>query len=122
MKLKSLAAICLLAFMSLYLISCDDVDATVCSSDDPINDLPWLTDITDSIENRNWRGFVNSYTYRGEQVIFINPNPTAPDEENLCTARDCDGNILCSWGGPNLLLTCPNFWNEATNTQELWSN
>jgi len=122
MKWKSLLFVLTFATITTFFISCDEVDSTVCTTDDPINDLPWLANMKDSIEDRGWRGFVNSYTYRGNQVIFINPNPTAPEVENLCTARDCNGNVLCSWGGPNLLLTCPSFWSEVSNEQALWSN
>lgn len=112
----------ILAALTIFVISCDDVETSVCDTNDPINDFPWLLDIKDSIENQGWNGFINSYTYRGEQVIFINPNPSGAEVDNLCTARDCNGNILCSWGGPNLLLTCPNFWNETSNRQTLWGN
>ncbi|MGB0524975.1 MAG: DUF6970 domain-containing protein [Flammeovirgaceae bacterium] len=122
MKAKTIKTFLLLACLSAYLYSCDEVDSNVCNSSDPISDLPWLSAIQDSIQDQGWSGFINSYNYRGEQVIFINPNPTGAEVDNLCTARDCNGNVLCQWGGPTLQVTCPNFWNEASNTQELWSN
>ena len=122
MTLKSLKISLILAVIATGFWACDDVETTVCNTNDPVRDFTWLTDIKDSIQAQGWRGFIDSYNYRGEQVIFINPNPTGSEAENLCTARDCNGNILCSWGGPNGLLTCPSFWNEVTNRQELWSN
>ncbi len=93
-----------------------------CSSNTSFEDLEWLGDIKKNLELS--MGVAGSqiirYKYLDNTVFWIDPCYMCPD--GLISVYDCDGNVICEFGGIDGRNTCMDFETEAKDSTMLWDN
>lgn len=90
--------------------------------DNPLEDLQWLSDITDTfdiIDTANGQQIIQ-YIYNGECVYQVDFCFECPD--NLIGIYNTQGEVICEFGGIAGLNTCPDFYDTATDRRVLFSN
>jgi len=117
---------------SITLFSCDVVqtdgnltnddsiiDTSVCASDNPLEDIQWLKEKKGFLEVRmtpvGWQ--IIRYKYNNEYVFWIDECYNCAD--NLISVYNCEGNVICEFGGIAGLNTCPDFETAATDSTML---
>lgn len=92
----------------------------VCDVEDPLEDLTWLKEIKDVITMRMSPAGAQiiQYTYHGETVFWIDECYNCPDA--LVTLHNCEGVVICEFGGIDGRNTCPDFATEATDSTMLF--
>lgn len=105
----------------ICLVSCNSNDNYECGSDNPIEEIPWLKEIKQDLEmSEKPSGFqIIRYKYKGEFVFYVDACYGCPDD--LKTVYDCDGNIICEFGGFAGINTCPDFEAEASDSTMLFN-
>jgi hypothetical protein len=108
----------------ICLTSCNSNEANDnydCSSDDPTEDIPWLKEIKMTLSmSQQYNGSqIIRYKYKGEFVFYIDGCYGCIDD--IKSVYDCDGNIICEFGGYAGLNTCPDFEAEATDSTMLFN-
>jgi hypothetical protein len=116
----------LLAFVLIVILSAcnkDDEDSSnVCDIENPLEDLTWLKDIkrTFDLNQSPQREQIIQYRYHGDDVFLIDACFQCPDA--ITYVRDCEGEIICEFGGIAGMNTCPDFDQDATNEIILYDN
>lgn len=95
-------------------------DKYFCNSENPTEEIPWLKEIKeDLMKSAKISGFqIIGYTYKGESVFYIDACYYCPDD--IKAVYDCNGNVICEFGGITGLNTCPDFETEATDSTMLF--
>lgn len=62
---------------------------------------------------------IGSYTWNGQSVIFADSDCNFVDDPDI--VFDCDGNVICTYDGLTAPPYCPEFLNEATLIEELFT-
>ncbi len=90
-----------------------------CGSDDPLEDIPWLKEKKEVLSmSAQYNGFqIIRYKYNGEFVFYIDECYGCIDD--IKSVYNCDGDIICEFGGFAGLNTCPDFDEEATDSTML---
>lgn len=113
-----------LLFSIVFLTSCpSDLEyEKTCEVNNPLEDLVWLKQIKTSFEQSAsvTKKKIVQYQYNNETVFLIDVCFDCAD--NLISIYNCEGNIICEFGGIAGLNTCPSFDSEATNKIILWEN
>jgi hypothetical protein len=108
----------------MFLTSCpsDFNFDTTCNVDIPLEDLVWLKEIKNSFEQSSSasKKQIVQYNFNNETVFLIDGCVNCAD--NLTTLYNCEGEVICEFGGIAGLNTCPNFENEAIDRNILWEN
>ena len=111
-------------FSVIFLTSCpSDLDyETTCDVDIPIADLTWLREIKTNLEKSASasKKLITQYTYQGKSVFLVDSCNDCAD--NLTTLYNCEGTVICKFGGITGLNTCPDFEKKATDKIILWEN
>jgi hypothetical protein len=97
--------------------SCEDStnnDEQSCNTDAPLEDLNWLKELKETLESNTMQSLILQYKYNGEDVFFVDPCYGCPD--GMSTVYNCEGEILCSFGGFAGINTCPDFHSQATDS------
>lgn len=83
-----------LALVLLIAFACKEESITVCSTNDPANDLPWLKEKIDNIKNSPERKYfqMEQAEYNGQFVFYA--NNCCPYCSTIMIYYDCDGNAL----------------------------
>ena len=99
--------------------STDDNNKYPCGSDNPTEEIPWLKEIKDIlVMSEKMTGFqIIRYIYKGEYVFYID---ASYNPDNVKAVYDCNGIIICEFGGPDGINTCPDFEAEATDSTMLF--
>ncbi len=90
-----------------------------CDSENPLEDLEWLKEKKTEIEMNSEiaNAQIIRYTYKGNDVFWIDPCYQCPDA--LTTVYNCKGEPVCEFGGIDGRNTCPDFYNEASDSTML---
>lgn len=110
----------------LYLfISCNDnqeVFSNTCKTNSPLIELSWLKEIKDNIDRIDCAGIssITQYTYNTKTVFEVNICSNITDGQT--TVYNCEGEIICLFGGITGENTCPDFYDTATNKIILYGN
>ncbi len=116
-----------LALLMIAPYSCEDqleyTDATrngVCNVDNPLEDLEWLKDLKQGIQlSMQAAGSqIIQYTYMGEPVFWVDQCYMCAD--GLIMVYNCNGDVICEFGGIDGRNTCPDFATEATDSTNLF--
>ena len=102
-------------------MSCDDDENNkVCFTDDPLEELAWLSDIRDTFDKDMGpqRQMIIMYKYHGEYVFLIDDCYQCPDA--LAFVFNCEGKATCEFGGFAGVNTCPDFEQNATDEKVLY--
>jgi hypothetical protein len=114
-----------LAIIVLSLVSCKTSENKVswdCNTANPLEDIPWLNEIKTVMEmNTRMAGSqIISYSYKGEHVFWIDRCYNCADD--IKTVYNCQGEVICEFGGIAGLNTCPDFHSEASDSTMLFNN
>lgn len=114
----------LVIFLIASFQSCDEDGNTIsiCEVADPLKDLAWLAEIKNGFDLSMQPAAVEiiMYTYNGAQVFLIDSCVDCAD--GLTSVYNCEGEVICEFGGIVGLNTCPDFEEEATDPQILYAN
>jgi hypothetical protein len=91
-----------------------------CGTDDPLENIQWLKELKTSLElSAKMAGAqIILYRYHGEDVFWINDCYNCMD--GLIQVYNCSGEVICQFGGIIGMNTCPDFFEEATDSTMLW--
>jgi hypothetical protein len=105
-------------FMLVLAYTCksDENITPECNYDDPLNDIEWLNEKKQQLEmSMSMAGWqIIRYKYENEYVFLIDECFQCPDA--LTLVYNCDGNIICEFGGIDGRNTCPDFPGYASGT------
>ncbi len=112
-----------LTTFSVDFLSCntDDHDE-ICNSENPLEDIAWLSEIRDMFDQDMGpqRQRIIQYKYYGEDVFLIESCYRCPDA--LSYIYDCQGNVVCEFGGIDGRNTCPDFDQNSAEEKILYDN
>ncbi len=93
-----------------------------CSSNNPLESLPWLKQITSDFKQVKAapQQDIYQYTYNNNTVFLVNDCNNCSDK--LSVVYNCSGDVICEFGGFAGANTCPDFEQTATNKTLLWTN
>ena len=109
----------------LTLLSCKTSDKKEdwnCDTANPLEDIPWLKEIKlhMGISMRAAGSQIIRYKYKGGFVFWIDRCYGCVDD--LITVYNCQGDVICEFGGIAGLNTCIDFHSEATDSTMLFNN
>ncbi len=113
-----------IAFLLVVPYSCeaplDTAYLQICNVDDPLEELDWLKDIKRSIQlsMQPAGSEIIQYIYEGEPVFWVDLCYMCPD--NLIVVYDCEGKVVCEFGGIDGRITCDDFSFVATDSTMLF--
>ncbi|MEQ9403285.1 MAG: hypothetical protein RIM99_06870 [Cyclobacteriaceae bacterium] len=111
-------------FLFVLFQSCDEdsTDVSGCGVDDPLSELKWLSELKNDFDQRMQPAAVSitMYTYKEASVFEINSCIGCAD--NLVSVYNCEGEVICEFGGIAGLNTCEDFATTATNPVLLYSS
>lgn len=107
----------------MSLLSCKTSDKdqrSYCGSTNPLKDIPWLKKIKTEMEMsaRAAGGQIIRYNYKGNDVFWIDNCYSCADD--LIKVYNCQGDVICEFGGIAGLNTCPDFHSEASDSTMLF--
>ena len=99
-----------------------ELNSTTCNTNNPIEDLSWLKEIRETLYKIDCAGIstITQYTYKANTVFEVNLCGSFADGQTV--VYDCNGNIICKFGGISGENTCPDFYDLATNKISLYEN
>ena len=110
-------------FISLSFISClKDENVTNFSPTNPLESLEWLKEKKENFERlmNSVKVEIFQFKYEGHDVFLINDCVDCTDA--LIKVYNCDGEVICEFGGIAGLNTCPDFQDNAQLVGVLWRN
>ena len=119
------SSLIILSLLLLSDFSCEtetteEIEPLVCGVENPLEDLQWLKEIRDEITMRmSIAGAqIIQYTYHSEPVFWVNDCYNCPDV--LISVYNCQGDVICEFGGIDGRNTCPDFASQATDSTMLF--
>jgi PBP1b-binding outer membrane lipoprotein LpoB len=109
----------------VLLTSCSETKeliTTTCNTNNPLEDLTWLYEIKTNFDKSASasKKQIIQYTYKNETVFMIDICNGCSD--NLTAVYNCEGTVICEFGGIAGVNTCPDFDEKATNQKIVWEN
>ena len=86
-----------LLFATLLLAGCskdNGENKQICNLADPINELPWLKEIKNSLTNCPWQTAIIQANYDGQTVFYTASNDPLANSVQSYTLYNCDGKII----------------------------
>jgi hypothetical protein len=117
---------CLLILFVATLTACKNESCLQsCGVSNPAQDLPWLKQLIEnhtpdsSADSKEYYppAEIVSHAYKGKTVYLVDMCMQCPD--NLTTVVNCEGQVICEFGGIAGRNTCPDF-SEATRLEVVW--
>ncbi|WP_442264871.1 DUF6970 domain-containing protein [Tenacibaculum sp. ZS6-P6] len=109
--------------ISLSFISClKDENITNFNALNPLENFEWLKEKKENFERlmNSVKVEIHQYKYEGHDVFLINDCVGCTDA--LTKVYNCDGEVICEFGGITGLNTCPDFQDKAKFLGVLWRN
>ncbi|WP_397444763.1 DUF6970 domain-containing protein [Polaribacter sp. R77954] len=108
-----------------FIVSCasnNPVLNQTCKVDLPIEDLIWLKAIKENFEKSVSlvKKEIILYEYNNAHVFLIDDCNNCAD--NLSRLYNCEGTIICEFGGIAGVNTCADFEKNAIKIRVLWEN
>jgi hypothetical protein len=114
----------ILLFLTFLLFSCSNSENIIsaCNVENPLEDIAWLKQIKTNFKQSAsaTKKQIIQYTYNNETVFMIDVCNGCAD--NLTTVYNCEGNVICEFGGIAGLNTCPDFDKNSTNKIIIYEN
>ncbi|MGB0890823.1 MAG: DUF6970 domain-containing protein [Flavobacteriaceae bacterium] len=111
-------------FSVTFLTSCPTKEEvlTTCNTNYPLEDLIWLKEIKNSMDKVDCSGksTITQYTYNSNTVFEVVLCSNFKDGQTV--VYNCNGEVICKFGGISGENTCPKFYNSATNKIILYGN
>jgi len=83
-------------------------------------DLAWLESLKGSIQQSGNKGEIYLTRYKEQRVFEVNPCVECADI--VTTVHDCEGNVVCEFGGISGLNTCPDYSPNPSTKLLFWKN
>jgi hypothetical protein len=85
-------------FLVVFLASCtcedDSPTANACTSNDPVNEIPWVSALKNSIDNCTCTTSVMKGTYQSQNVFFVLMNDPLCNGGGSMVLYNCAGDVL----------------------------
>ena len=93
-----------------------------CGTTKPLEELTWLKEIKAvMVVNANATGGqIIAYKYEGEDVFWVDDCYSCDDK--VVVVYNCEGEVICEFGGISGQNTCPDFAEKATDSVMLFTN
>jgi len=119
MKKLKLIVVCSIL---LSIFSCDknQDEKSQYETDNPLEDISWLKEKKHQLDSNDMPSQIIRYKYDGDYVFLIDPCVQCPD--GLISVYNCDGDVICEFGGIDGRNTCLDFGIEATDSTMLIDN
>lgn len=106
----------------LLLIYSDTIvaDTNFCHISDPLTELKWLAQIVAENKNKEAKAEIYKCIYDDKEGFIINICVGCLDA--IIEFRDCQGNVLCEFGGIMGTVTCPDFQEKLKDKELIWEN
>lgn len=107
----------------ISLVSCETNENTnniPCDSKKPLAELKWLKEKQEQIAGNDLIGQIIMYRYKDENVFWIDLCYQCPD--GIISVYNCNGEVICAFGGIDGRNTCPEFETEASDSTMLFNN
>jgi len=109
-------------FSILFLVSfnCNKAETKICNTSAPLEDLAWLKEIKYSfdMDTSQCRQKILLYQYNSNYVFLIDRCSSAAD--HLSQVYNCEGKVICEFGGIAGINTCPDFEQKAVMISSLY--
>lgn len=99
----------------IFIFSCDEQIPTTCGVEDPLQQLYFLQEAKNTIDVVQCAGKsqIIQYTYKNEIVFLVNICNSIVDGQTQ--VYNCQGEVICKFGGIAGENTCADFDTEAKN-------
>jgi hypothetical protein len=110
----------------LFLTSClndEDAFSTTCNINNPLENLVFLKEARETIDRIDCgvnKSSITQYTYKSKTVFEVNICANILDGQTL--VYNCNGEVICRFGGIAGENTCPDFYDTVTNKIVLYEN
>lgn len=108
------------ALLFLILVGCSEKKPVESPWVNICADITWLDSIQGSISQSGWQGEIYLSHYKGERVFEVNACVSCADY--ISTVYDCEGKIVCEFGGIAGVNTCPDYDFGAPDRLLYWKN
>jgi hypothetical protein len=111
-------AICVL--IVLLLAACGDKNSTSVPWVNVCEDLTWLDSIKGTVKANGWQAEIYLTHYQNERVFEVNACLNCADFPT--TVHDCEGTVICEFGGLAGVNTCPDYAPAQENKLLFWKS
>jgi hypothetical protein len=106
--------------LSLMFSSCERNEDIICDTKHPFRDIPNLKKYRRSPMIDSDNGIeVYKVIYNDQEVFLI--TPASPASDAMALVIDCNGEKVCEFGGYAGLNTCPDFEDNISYQELIWS-
>jgi hypothetical protein len=91
-----------------------------CNVENPFQELNWLNDLLDTNDNYTVKIEIYKCNYKEQEGFLIDLCVDCLD--GLVQFYDCEGTVMCEFGGIDGRNTCPDFEDIVSNKELIWSN
>ena len=107
----------LFVVISWLLMSCIEPDSiNSCNFENPLEEISWLREIVNTLEaSMDSVGYeIIRYDYKGSTVFYVNDCFGCSD--GIIRVYNCEGEVICEFGGTHGINSCPDFLETATDS------
>lgn len=94
-------------------------DTTYCNSN-PLQELKWLIKLIEGVKDNPVKVEIYKCIYKSQEGFIIDKCVRCPD--GLVEFYNCEGTVICEFGGMFGRNTCPDFERNVTNMELIWTN
>lgn len=87
-------------------------DTYFCNVDNPLEDLPWLKNQVNSMKSNKLPAEIHRWVYNNIEGFVVTECVKCPD--GLTYFYNCEGKVICEFGGIDGRITCPDFEQKTT--------
>lgn len=111
--------ICMILLAIFFIASCgkdENAGKTTCELSDPIEELPWLKEIKNSLTNCSCEISILQATYKNQTVFYTAMTDPLCDGVQTIILLDCEGKVIRSIPNDDI----QSFHENATNIKALY--
>jgi hypothetical protein len=95
-------------------------DDQFCNVENPLQELNWLSDLIDTNDNVTVKREIYICIYKEQEGFLIDLCVDCPD--GLVQFYDCEGTVICEFGGIDGRNTCPDFEDNVSSKKLIYSD
>ncbi len=107
-------------FLAFVLVGCSEKNVDEKPWVNICSDLAWLEALQGSINQSGHKAEIYLAHYLGQRVFEV--NPCLDCAEMITTVYDCQGQVICAFGGLVGLNTCPDYAPDPETKLLYWKN
>lgn len=86
----------------------------------PLQELKWLSELVEGVKDNPVKVEIYKCIYNYQEGFLIDKCVGCPD--GLIEFYNCEGSVICEFGGFNGRNTCPDFESSVLNMELIWTN